>query len=58
MAFLIACLPFLSASSVTEHVLITQISACCPFLTLVIPELNNCLPIAEVSAKFNLHPSV
>ena len=56
--FFIACLHFLSAASVTEHVLITYISAFELAGTLSNFSSGNDLEIVDVSAKFSLQPSV
>jgi hypothetical protein len=53
-----ACRHFLSASSVTEQVFTTHISAFSPFRAFRTPCPANALPIADVSAKFNLQPKV
>ena len=47
---------FLSATSVTEQVLITQISAFSPLRAVRIPASFSVLPMVEVSEKFNLQP--
>ena len=52
------CLSLWSALSVTEQVLITQMSASSPCLARVCPRWSSALPIALLSAKFNLHPNV
>ena len=49
---------FLSASSVTEQVLTTQISAFSPGRALRTPCSARTFPMVEVSAKFSLHPKV
>lgn len=52
------CLSLWSALSVTEQVLMTQMSASSPCLARVCPRWSSALPIALLSAKFNLHPNV
>ena len=52
------CLSLWSALSVTEQVLITQMSASSPCLARVCPRWSSALPIALLSAKLSLHPNV
>ena len=52
------CRHFLSAFSVTEHVLITKTSGAASKSTFAKPASWRVLPIVEVSEKFNLHPNV
>jgi hypothetical protein len=58
MNFFIACLHFLSAASVTEHVFIMYISAFEFAGTLSNFSDGNDLEIVDVSAKFSLQPRV
>jgi len=48
----------LSATSVTEHVLITQMSARSPLRTVRMPASFSVRPMVDVSLKFSLHPKV
>jgi hypothetical protein len=58
MNFLIACRHFLSATSVTEHVLITYMSAILVLGTLSNLSSGKDLEMVDVSAKFSLQPRV
>lgn len=57
--YLTDCLTtFLSASSVTEQVLTTQMSAFSPGRILRMPFSSRIFPSVEVSAKLSLQPNV